>query len=136
VVLRRLLTETYAEALRQGPAGWIDDVLAFRRPWGVDLAKISSPVLLWHGAEDTFSPVGHTRWLGAHIPRAEVQIDSGIGHFGAIEVLPRVLAWVADGLARPERRPVAQPVPEPAELFSRGRADRSPDKVAVLPAAT
>ncbi|MGH8964614.1 MAG: alpha/beta fold hydrolase, partial [Actinomycetes bacterium] len=28
VVLRRLLLNTYAEALRQGAAGWIDDVLA------------------------------------------------------------------------------------------------------------
>lgn len=112
VVLRRLLTETYAEALRQGPVGWIDDVLAFHRPWGVDLSRISTPVLLWHGAEDTFSPVGHTRWLGAKIPRAEVQIDSGIGHFGAIEVLPRILAWVVDGLAK--ARSPGTPIVRPA----------------------
>lgn len=98
VVLRRLLLDTYAEALRQGAAGWIDDVLAFRKPWAIELSKITSRVLLWHGQDDRFSPVDHTRWLGHHIPQAQVEVQSGIGHFGAVEVLPEILSWVADGL--------------------------------------
>ena len=99
VVLRRLLLGTYAEALRQGAAGWIDDVLAFRKPWKIALSNITSRVRLWHGEDDRFSPVDHTRWLSHHIPQAqvEVQIQSGIGHFGAVEVLPEILSWVADG---------------------------------------
>lgn len=55
VVLRRLL-DTYAEALRQGAAGWIDDVLAFRKPWDIALSNITSRVLLWHGEADRFPP--------------------------------------------------------------------------------
>jgi len=99
VVLRRLLLDTYAEALRQGAAGWIDDVLALRKPWEIELSDISSRVRLWHGEDDRFSPVDHTRWLSRHIPQAqvEVQIQSGVGHFGAVEVLPEILSWVADG---------------------------------------
>jgi pimeloyl-ACP methyl ester carboxylesterase len=90
--IRYLLTRTYAEALRDGADGWIDDVLAFRKPWGFELGDIRVPVLLWHGSEDTFSPVAHTRWLASRIPDAEVEVQPGAAHFDAVEVLPRVLA--------------------------------------------
>jgi pimeloyl-ACP methyl ester carboxylesterase len=92
--IRRLLTRTYAEALRCGADGWIDDVLAFRRPWGFDLGKIEIPVLLWHGAEDVFSPVAHTRWLADQIPGAHIEVQTGAAHFDAVAVLPRVLGWL------------------------------------------
>ena len=92
--IRRLLTQTYAEALRDGADGWIDDVRAFSNPWGFDLADIKVPVLLWHGSEDVFSPVAHTKWLASQIPRAEVEVQRGAAHFDAVEVLPRVLARV------------------------------------------
>jgi len=94
VPIRRQLAETYAEALRVSACGWIDDVLALRRPWGFDPSVIKAPVLLWHGAEDVFSPVQHTRWLASQIPDAEMNVQSGTAHFSAVEVLPSVLAWV------------------------------------------
>ena len=94
VAIRRLLTETYAEALRDSADGWIDDVLAMRQPWEVDLSSITSPVLLWHGADDVFSPVEHTYWLARQIPTSIVKVQSGAAHFSAVEILPRVLAWV------------------------------------------
>ncbi len=92
--IRRLLGLTYAEALRDGPWGWIDDVLAFRNDWGFELGTIRCPVRLWHGADDTFSPVGHSRWLSRHIPTAEIQVEIDKAHFGAVEVLPKTLAWL------------------------------------------
>ncbi|MBM0234521.1 alpha/beta fold hydrolase [Micromonospora sp. STR1_7] len=93
--LRRLLTDMYAEALRHGPEGWIDDVLAIRRGWGFDLGAIRAPVRLWHGAQDRFSPVEHSYWVASRIPRAEVEVQVGAAHFGAVEILPRILAWLA-----------------------------------------
>jgi pimeloyl-ACP methyl ester carboxylesterase len=92
--IRRLLGLTYAEALSDGPWGWVDDVLAFREDWGFELNKIGCPVRLWHGADDTFSPVSHSRWLSRHIPNAEVEVEVGKAHFGAMEVLPKFLAWL------------------------------------------
>lgn len=92
--IRRLLTDTYAEALRDTADGWIDDVLAMRRPWGFDLAMIKSPVLLWHGADDKFSPVEHTYWLARQVSTSIVEVPSGTAHFGAVEILPSVLAWM------------------------------------------
>ncbi|GIF98601.1 alpha/beta hydrolase [Catellatospora citrea] len=94
IAIRRLLAATYTEALRGGPYGWFDDVLAFRGDWGFGLDTISGPVKLWHGEDDTFSPAGHTRWLARQIPHAEVQVRTDTAHFGAVEVLPEILAWL------------------------------------------
>jgi pimeloyl-ACP methyl ester carboxylesterase len=95
VAYRRLLSQSYAEALRAGPYGWIDDVLALRDDWGFSLDEIRGPVRLWHGADDTFSPPKHSLWLARQIPGAEVQVQSDTAHFGALEVLPRMLNWLA-----------------------------------------
>jgi pimeloyl-ACP methyl ester carboxylesterase len=94
VMYRRLLTASYTEALRIGPYGWLDDILAFRGDWGFALDHIIPPVRLWHGAADTFSPASHSKWLADRIPRAEVHVQHGAAHFGAVEVLPRILAWL------------------------------------------
>jgi pimeloyl-ACP methyl ester carboxylesterase len=107
VALRRLLLDTYREGLRQGPGGWIDDVMAFRRPWGFELSDIRARALLWHGADDRFSPVEHSYWLHGQITGgstpAELHIQPEIGHFGAVEVLPDILSWVIDGISSVER---------------------------------
>ncbi|MEU4238284.1 alpha/beta hydrolase [Actinoplanes sp. NPDC026619] len=92
--IERLLLESYAEATRPGPYGWIDDALALRRPWGFDLTAISQRVLLWHGAEDNVVPASHARWLAQRIPSAELTVQSGSAHFGAMEILPSILSWL------------------------------------------
>ncbi len=102
VAIKRLLTETYAEAFRQGAHGWIDDTLALRSPWGFDLAKIRVPVLIWHGQDDVFSPVSHARWLADHIradrvdARVEVVLKHDAAHFDAVEILPDIFTWVKE----------------------------------------
>jgi pimeloyl-ACP methyl ester carboxylesterase len=95
--IRRELLRAYAEALRESPYGWIDDVSAFRAEWGFDPAMVSVPVLLWHGERDIFTPASHSRWLGSRIPDAMVVVKSDAAHFDALSVLPDVLQWlVAD----------------------------------------
>jgi pimeloyl-ACP methyl ester carboxylesterase len=96
IAIRRLLTDTYREAVSKGSDGWIDDVVALGQPWGFDVATIKVPVLLWHGANDVFSPVGHTRWLARQMPTSFLAVQDDAAHFGAIEVLPNVLAWIKD----------------------------------------
>jgi pimeloyl-ACP methyl ester carboxylesterase len=94
VAIRRLITATYREALRDGPHGWIDDVLALRRDWGFELASIDVPVRLWHGKEDNFAPASHTEWLARRIRRAEIMVQAGAAHFAAVEILPETLRWL------------------------------------------
>jgi pimeloyl-ACP methyl ester carboxylesterase len=95
IALRRIISETYAEALRDSACGWIDDVLALRRTWGFKLSEITSPVMLWHGGDDVFSPASHTRWLARQIDGSTLEVQSGAAHFSAVEVLPRILTWIA-----------------------------------------
>lgn len=101
--MRKLLTATYAEAVRSGSGGWIDDAIALRRPWDFKLDSVQCPVLLWHGGQDRFSPATHTRWMAEQLREARadpeevlVWIDDGLAHFAAFEVFPAVLAWVVD----------------------------------------
>jgi pimeloyl-ACP methyl ester carboxylesterase len=93
--IRSMLIETYAEAMRASDYGWIDDALAFCSPWGFDPAAVTVPVLLWHGANDVFTPVSHTGWLAERIPSAAVVVQAGAAHFGALDVLPDILRWLS-----------------------------------------
>lgn len=95
VTFEKLLLETYAEAMRPGPWGWIDDNLALNRDWGFRLSEIGQRVRLWHGADDNVVPASHTRWLAERIPRAEFEIQTETAHFGAMEILPDILSWLA-----------------------------------------
>jgi pimeloyl-ACP methyl ester carboxylesterase len=94
IAIQRLLADTYQDAVREGGDGWIDDVVAFRRPWHFDPATIKVPVLLWHGEDDVFSPVGHTSWLARQIPGSVLAVQRDASHFSALEILPSVLAWI------------------------------------------
>jgi pimeloyl-ACP methyl ester carboxylesterase len=75
--------------------GWLDDVLAFSREWGFEPEDIAVPVLLWHGEDDVFAPVGHSRWLAPRIAGSTLVVEAGSSHFGALVVLPSALRWVS-----------------------------------------
>ncbi|MEV6650699.1 alpha/beta hydrolase [Streptomyces sp. NPDC051219] len=92
--LRSMLLRNYREGLRTSAYGWIDDAIAFCTPWGFDPADITSPVMLWHGEQDVFSPVGHSRWLAARIPSATAAFEPAAAHFAALHALPRILTWL------------------------------------------
>jgi pimeloyl-ACP methyl ester carboxylesterase len=94
VTIQRQLTEAYGEALRAGPYGWVDDVRAFRKPWGFEFDAIKGPLRLWHGVMDNFAPAHHTRWLADRIASAEMQLQANTAHFGAVEILPAMLDWL------------------------------------------
>ncbi|MEV3912072.1 alpha/beta fold hydrolase [Streptomyces canus] len=95
-----MLLRAYREALRGSSYGWLDDDLALLSDWGFDPAAVIRPVLLWHGAQDRFSPVGHFTWLADRIPRVRPVLQQDTGHFGPLEALPAVLDW----LCAPPRR--------------------------------
>ncbi|MFI6643393.1 alpha/beta fold hydrolase [Streptomyces sp. NPDC050504] len=92
--VRAMLLRNFHEGLRTSAWGWIDDAIAFCRPWGFDPAEIKGPVLLWHGELDVFSPVGHSRWLAERIPGATVELEPAASHFDALHALPRILTWL------------------------------------------
>jgi pimeloyl-ACP methyl ester carboxylesterase len=95
--IKEMLESNFVEAFRESAAGWVDDTFAFLAPWGFELDQIKVPVLLWHGENDVFSPISHSRWLAGRIADAKLSIVHGAAHFGAVAALPDVLDWVAPG---------------------------------------
>jgi pimeloyl-ACP methyl ester carboxylesterase len=89
-----MLTENYREALQQGADGWIDDAVAFTADWGFRLADVKVPALLWHGKEDVFSPMTHSRWLAARIPGSTLRTAENKAHFDAMSMLPDIVPWL------------------------------------------
>src|SRR5262245_30964700 len=98
--MRRAMTEPSAgrversrAALLDGADGWIDDVLAMLRPWGVDLTRLRVPVSVWYGPDDVLCPRGHADWLLAHLPGVQAREIAG-GHLLSDDALVDMLAWL------------------------------------------
>lgn len=89
------LAQLMQDALRTGVDGWVDDDLAFARPWGFDLAGIRVPLQIWQGKQDLMVPFSHGRWLGAHLPDADLHLTDEDGHLTLYRKrIPEVHAWL------------------------------------------
>lgn len=90
-----MLSAAYAEAIRPGYDGWIDDERAlFGLPWGFDPAVIETPTRLWHGDLDTVVPVTHAVWLASRLPASTLIRGASSGHAGHFDATPDVLRWL------------------------------------------
>jgi len=74
------LVGMFRAGLADGVEGWIDDDLAFVRPWGFDVGAVTVPTLIWQGVQDEMVPGTHGRWLREHVAGAEGGVLDGEGH--------------------------------------------------------
>lgn len=82
----------------QGLAGYTDDRLADRPGWvSFDVADIACPVIVLHGTADVIADPLHARHTAAIVPRAELRIVDGLGHFS---IQDQLIPAVVDVLAR------------------------------------
>lgn len=95
------LAASLASAASGTVDGWVDDALAFTRPWGFELEAIAVPVSLWHGSADLMVPFAHGRWLSRHLPDVRAHLEQGEGHLsinvGSIDRMMAELAELAPG---------------------------------------
>lgn len=86
------MAASFRESLHPGVQGWLEDDLAFVRPWGFDLAEISVPTMIWQGSLDLMVPFAHGQWLASHLPGAIAHLEDGEGHLSiGIGALDRML---------------------------------------------
>jgi pimeloyl-ACP methyl ester carboxylesterase len=74
------MAASFRAALSHGADGWVDDDLAFVRPWGFDLGAITVPTSVWQGSADLMVPFAHGGWLGGAVPGATTHLVEGEGH--------------------------------------------------------
>jgi pimeloyl-ACP methyl ester carboxylesterase len=86
------LAANIREAVRTGVEGWLEDDIAFTRPWGFALEEISVPVMIWQGSADLMVPFSHGQWLASQLPGASAHLEEGEGHLSvALGALDRML---------------------------------------------
>ncbi|KAJ4420995.1 hypothetical protein N0V82_004038 [Gnomoniopsis sp. IMI 355080] len=74
--------QSFRESLKNSVDGWVDDDLAFTRPWGFEFSEIKVPVIVYHGDQDMMSPFSHGQWIVEHLPKDQVRpyLLQGEGH--------------------------------------------------------
>jgi len=105
---RRVITDEFGEdlaahfreAVRLGVDGWLDDDLAFVRPWGFTFDEIRVPVQIWQGSADLMVPYAHGQWLAAQVPNADVHLVEGQGHL-SVANSDEETAAILDALTAP-----------------------------------
>ena len=94
------MAASFAEGLRHGVDGWVDDDLAFTEPWGFNLDEIPGPVMIWQGSLDLMVPFAHGKALASRIAGASVHLEEGEGHLsiglGALDSMLDELVSVAN----------------------------------------
>lgn len=97
--LAAFLTDEIQAGLREGSEGWIDDDLAFVKPWGFDVRTIRVPVSVWQGDDDLMVPGGHGRWLAETVTGAEAHLLPDEGHLTLFtNRIGDIQGWLAERL--------------------------------------
>ena len=79
--VKRMLSESFRESFRQGPAGAERELWLYSHSWGFRLEDISMPAHIWHGEKDGTVPVSMGRHFANTIPDARAEFFPDEGHF-------------------------------------------------------
>jgi pimeloyl-ACP methyl ester carboxylesterase len=90
--VRRILTETFTEGLRNGSVPLAQDRALLFRPWGFPLSSVRQRVHLWHGTQDWQVPPAYGRVLSAMLPDCSAHWLGGEGHFFVFDHAEEVYA--------------------------------------------
>ncbi len=81
------------------------DMALFARHWGFRLDEVEVPVVVWQGLADVIVPPSHGHHQAARLPRGELRVREGQGHFAGFaevgDVLERIREVWGDRTAEP-----------------------------------
>jgi pimeloyl-ACP methyl ester carboxylesterase len=80
--------------LSESTDGWVDDDLAFFKPWGFDLSSITVPVKIAQGRQDLMVPFAHGQWLAEHVPSEEAWLSDEDGHVSIQAKIAGMADWM------------------------------------------
>ena len=91
------LLESMRRSVSRNVDGWVDDDLAFTRPWGFELESIRVPTLVVQGRQDLMVPWAHGEWLAGNLPSAEAWLREDQGHLTLfVSVVPHIHEWLLE----------------------------------------
>ena len=86
------------EAFKNGVEGTVTEAKLFMRNWGFNVRDIEVPIVLWHGTEDTLSPIEPIIELSEEIQNCKRNLVEGKGHF--ITEYPEVWSKILSSLKK------------------------------------
>ncbi len=91
-VFRRRLGACVRQSLGVGRQSYRQEILTYVQPWADVLPSVQTPVTLWHGQSDNWSPPTMTEALAERLPRlGEVHRLAGMSHYSTLHAaLPRI----------------------------------------------
>jgi pimeloyl-ACP methyl ester carboxylesterase len=100
-----MVSNSYLEAIRNGPGPVLEEGELYLEPWDFDPATIRIPTMIWHGTEDRNLPCELARRLAARIPRATTRWVEGSGHYSlAVLHIDEILDELGGSIGQPVRR--------------------------------
>ena len=81
---RALVTESTAEALRQGGGGAAWELTLLAQPWDFKLQEVPVPVRIWQGLADNIVPPATAQHLAAALPSSECHYLPDEGHLSLL----------------------------------------------------
>ncbi|HPA39914.1 MAG TPA: hypothetical protein PLV04_14285, partial [Phenylobacterium sp.] len=89
------ICEYIAESLAVTSRGIADEVKCAARHPTLDLAGLTAPISVWHGADDPMASASQVvEWLGGRV--AETRLFPDVGHFMPLRQWPEILGWLAE----------------------------------------
>ena len=96
--VRASLQAAIREGLRPGVDGAVQDLRLYCAPWGLRLADIDVPTIVWQGSDDTIVPPAAAYALAQALPNCRLDVIQAAGHYWVFAQFDLILDAVAAAL--------------------------------------
>ena len=98
--VQQITAESFADALRPGVDGWVDDSMSLGiGPWDFDPGSVTCPTHFWHSDDDANAPLSAVQRVVSAVPGARLTTWHGQGHSAPIRNAGQVLTDLVVTLA-------------------------------------